>query len=263
MQDKTKEKKTKLQLFLYSSATLVLGLILASLFFVELSYNSATSSIIFMVKDSTTSGVVEANNIKINGIEVGIEKMRDGAIWLGGMSVAAKIVKGSSLPIGAKLGATVGMGAISLIGYKMVENNLSRGTRGNIGINADKVSISTSNPYIKKLSTESESMEGGSKDCFNISSLDVEQLQLDFYLQIVIIYLLIILFVFLIMKSISDRDLKLEFLNKLPFIQTLLLKVFKWWGNTNVIWVYTILITVLISMIISAWSIYIILNNLS
>ena len=41
------------------------------------------------------------------------------------MTAAAKIIKSSFLPIGAKLGATLGMGGASLIGYKMIQNNLA------------------------------------------------------------------------------------------------------------------------------------------
>lgn len=57
------------------------------------------------------------------------------------MAAAGKKVKNCSLPLGAKLGATVGMGAASLIGYKMVHNNLSPlKAQGNISISAEKVS---------------------------------------------------------------------------------------------------------------------------
>jgi large-conductance mechanosensitive channel len=66
------------------------------------------------------------------------------------------------------------------------------------------------------------------KDNFTISVKDVEQLQLDLFLQYVIIYLLIILLVFLIMKKISEHDIKLEFLKNKPLLQgLLLLKLFK------------------------------------
>lgn len=199
--------------------------------FIEIiSYNPNYNSIIFMAKDSTSPGVVEANNISINGVEVGLTQIRDGAIYIGGMTAAAKLVKGSTLPLGAKLGATVLMGATSLVGYKMIEANTpATRTHGNIGISVDnvsaKVSTSNTNPFIKKL-TESGDNEG-SQDLFNISSLDVGQLQLDFYLQVLIINLLVILFIFLIMKSISDREIKFKFLDKSPFIQRLLIKLFK------------------------------------
>ena len=65
------------------------------------------------------------------------------------------------------------------------------------------------------------------KDNFTISVKDVEQLQLDLFLQYVIIYLLIILLVFLIMKKISEHDIKLKFIKNIPLLQGLLLKLFK------------------------------------
>ena len=100
---------------------------------------------------------------------------------------------------------------------------------------------------------------------FVISSLDLEQLNLDFYLHLVMLYLFVILFVIVIMKNISKRNLKFEFVRKLPFgdyLQILLIKLFNWWDKTNDVWIYLILITVFISLIISAWSIYIIISNI-
>src|SRR3981189_2890573 len=107
------------------------------------------------------------------------------------MSAAAKIAKGSSLPVGAKFGATIGMGAASLLSYKMIQNNLSNNQiKGTIGIEANKLnnSISTSiskvndNPLVKKLvdgSSDSDNMVSLVKDNFTISAKNVEQLQLD------------------------------------------------------------------------------------
>jgi len=105
----------------------------------------------------------------------------------------------------------------------------------------------------------------GNTDNFLISALDLEQLHLDFYLHLVILYLLVILFVIMIMKSISKRNLKFEFVQKLPlgpYLQTLLIKLFNWWDKTNDIWIYLILMVVFFSLIISAWSIYIIIGNI-
>jgi hypothetical protein len=155
------------------------------------------------------------------------------------MSAAAKIAKGSSLPLGAKFGATVGMGAASLLGYKMVQNNLSSNqVTGTIGIEGNKVNSSVSttisklneNPFIKKLidgSSDSNLASSSTKDNFTISTKSVEQLQLDLYLQYAIIYLLIILLVFLIMKKLSEYDVKLEFLNKIPLLQNIFLRLFE------------------------------------
>ncbi len=150
-----------------------------------------------------------------------MEHIRDGAIWIGGMSAAAKLAKGSSLPLGAKLGATVEMGAASLLGYKMMQNNLSSNqVKGAIGMEVDKINsnVSTSisksneNPFINKLidGSSDSNVVSSIKDHFIISAKNVEQLQLDLYLQYVIIYLLIILLVFLIMKKLSEYNLKLE-----------------------------------------------------
>lgn len=263
---------------------------LATYFCVEYIINNFDfNQIIFTLNDSTEPKKVEdtvGTIPKINRFEFGIAQIGDCAVYIGGMMAAAKVVKYSTLPIGAKLGATVGIGAVALLGYKMIQNSMySINNQATLNVNADKLNTNVdninnnvnnvntkveafksnnivNNYYIDKLVSDSESGNNPNNNNFNISAIDVEQLQLDFYLQVVIIYLLIILLMFLIMKSLSDRGLKMEFLNKLPFIQSLVLKLFKWWGKTNIIWVYIILIIVLVGLTISAWSILIILHNL-
>lgn len=142
-----------------------------------------------------------------------------------------------------------------------------------MSVEADKVntSVSTSisklndNFFIKKLIDGSSNLNDEAsplKDNFTISAGNFEQLQLDLYLQYIIIYLIIILLVFLIMKNLSKRNIKLEILSNIPMLQALFLNLFKWWGKTNTIWVYLILINILICMIISAWSLHIIVNNI-
>lgn len=192
------------------------------IYFLFIYDNAMFSNIVYSIDDlnKNNSGVnvnLEANNVTVNGIEVAVGQIRDSAVYIGGMAVAGKVVRSSSLPIGAKLGAAIGIGAASLIGYKMIENNLSynRAQDGMI-IKVDKVSAGISNnndSFVNKLVAGSGSSDE-SKDYLNISSLDVEQLQLDLYLHVVILYLLIIVIVFLIMKSISDRDLEFSFLHK-------------------------------------------------
>jgi hypothetical protein len=166
---------------------------------------------ISMVKDVNAD--IEVNNIKVNGLDVAVDKIRDGSLYIGGMAATSKIIKSSSLPLGAKLGATVGMGAASLIGFKMIQNNLSSpNTQGNLDIKADKITSKiNTNSNINKLVDNSNN-----NNETTISSLDIEQLNLDFYLHIVMIYLILIVIFFLIMKNISEREVKLDFIKTLP-----------------------------------------------
>jgi hypothetical protein len=131
------------------------------------------------------------------------------------------------------IGDVIGMGAASLIGYKMVQNNLGHKSES-LNLKAEQLntdlntSNSNNNDTINKF-VEGAGKSNGNTDNFLISALDLEQLHLDFYLHLVILYLLVILFVILIMKSISKRNLKFEFVQKLPlgpYLQTLLIKLF-------------------------------------
>lgn len=69
-----------------------------------------------MIKEPEGKSTIEVNNVSITSLDVAINHIRDGAVYIGGMAAAGKIVKNSSLPMGAKLGATVVMGGVSLIG---------------------------------------------------------------------------------------------------------------------------------------------------
>jgi len=152
-----------------------------------------------MVKDS--SGVIQIDNVQVNGVDVALAHIRDGAIYIGGMSAAGKVVKNCSLPVSAKLGATLGMGAASLIGYKMVQNNLSPNkTHSDMSLRVDRLRTDV---YKNKLVSNSNDSDSDSKNY--LSDLDIEQLQLDYYLQIILLYLLILVLIFLIMKYISDK----------------------------------------------------------
>ena len=229
--------------------------------------------IIHLIKDSNNidmaKGTVEIDKVKIDGLDSATDKLRDTSLYLGGMTITARVVKTSSIPIGAKLGAIIGMGFTSLIGFKMVQNNLSTNTsQGKISASIDKLnsnitaSSNKNNYVINKFIDDSSN----SNNNYNmISSLDIEQLQLDFYLQIAIIYLVLLVVVFLIMKNISHLNLEFKFLEKLlygKYIQSIMIKLFKWWGKASNIWVYIILINILICLIISTWSIYIILGHI-
>jgi len=201
-----------------------------------------TNSRICMMKDNDNiaKGVLEANNIKVNNVDAAMAHIRDGAVYIGGMAAAAKILKNSSLPIGAKLGTVIGMGATSLIGYRLTSNSLSKDrTHSSMNIEVEKINSSiglskkpsSDKTAINKFLPDSSASSQHSNDVssegesFNISPLDLEQLQLEFYLHIAIVYLLVIALVFLLMKSLSSMNFKFEFLNNIPFLQKLLLKL--------------------------------------
>jgi hypothetical protein len=221
---------------------------------------------IIWVKDA--KGTLEINNIKIEDLEPQIDKLRDGSLYIAGMTAGAKIVKNSSIPLAAKLGTTLGLGAVSIIGYKITVNSFKSNTyTGKVSATIDKVNynISTSNNksnFINNLTNGSND----SNDNYNIiSSLDIEQLQLIFYLNLIIIYLLSMVIIFFLMKQISTLNLNFNFLLKLPYgnlIQNLVIKIFKLWEKTSSIWIYVILTIVLINLGLSTWAIYVILSHI-
>jgi len=172
-------------------------------------------------------GTLEVNNVKVTGLDVAIEQARDGAVYIGGMAAATKLIKSSCLSVGGKVAMALGAGASSLIGFKMVQNSF-HSNRGynNIAIQADRVKtnaalsssskdVPSDNYPAKSILEASDSI--GDKDYYIISSLDVSQLHLDFYLHLITLYLLILVILFLIMKNISKSDMKFDLVKKMTY----------------------------------------------
>ena len=164
------------------------------------------------------------------------------------------------------------MSAFSLICYKIVQNNVSANTtQGNISINADKInskgsiSSSSKNNFMpENILKFNNSNNYQDKITYNISTLDVEQLKLYYALQGIMLYLLVL--VFLVMKALSDKNLKSNFIEKLPitdFLKNIFTKILKLWGKTSIVWVYILLVTVIFGLAISIWTLHIILTLLS
>jgi len=118
-------------------------------------FNLFNKDIISFIKEANevngVKGDIELDKVKIEGLDTAIHKIRDGGVYVGGMAAAAKVVKGSSMPVGAKLGAVVGMGAASLIGFNMAQHNMSASKTKNLNIEVDKIntSVTTSVPKDK------------------------------------------------------------------------------------------------------------------
>jgi hypothetical protein len=181
------------------------------------------------VKDS--KGILEVDNIKIEDLGPQVDKLRDGSIYIAGLAAGARIVKSTTIPLGAKFGATIGLGAASLIGYKIVHNSLIPDKHtGKVTASIDKISASVIDSSKNKSKFINNLTDGSSEDHNTISSLDIEQLQLIFYLNLILIYLSIVVLMFLLMKYISTLNLKFDFLLKLPYgsqIKILILKIIK------------------------------------
>ena len=95
--------------------------------YISLVDNLNSNYLISKAKDYSDIGkdIVGSNNMKINGVDVALAHVRLGVVCIGVMTTAAKIVNSYMLPNGGKLNDIIGMGAASLIRYKMVSNNLS------------------------------------------------------------------------------------------------------------------------------------------
>ena len=88
--------RTEFNKFVTAGICLLVAFVLVggSIYFFNISNLVDLKYTIFMVDDSNTiKGGIEANNVKINNLDVAVENKRDGAIYIGGMTAAAKIMK--------------------------------------------------------------------------------------------------------------------------------------------------------------------------
>lgn len=67
------------------------------------------------------------------------------------------------------------------------------------------------------------------------------------------------------MKNISKSDMKFDLVKKWPmanYIQYMLIYIFKLWKTTTDISIYIGLLFIISNIIISRWSLYVIINNI-
>lgn len=84
-------------------------------------------------------------------------------------------------------------------------------------------------------------------------------------MQNIILYLLIILLVFLIMISVNEKGFNLSYIKALPFGKytvKIIEIIIKLWSKTSTMWIYVILGFIILCMLISIWSLSLIVNHL-
>lgn len=252
-------------------------------FFIYLSFNypfELFSTAYAMSEDETAKATIEVSNVKISNLDQAIKYGAGAGVFSTLFASTTKLVKTSSLPLGGKIAAGLGTSVVGLMTYKVLqENTYTTKPKGQIIIEADNVNSSTSiSPVgaeklidkIKDKSFPAKSMLDptdslSDKDFYIISQHGVEALNWTYYLNLAILYMIYVLIIFLIMKILSEYDVKLDFVKKLPLgnlIYLLLKKLKDIWRKTTIVWIFFIVFVILIGVCISAWSIYMVINNL-
>lgn len=215
-------------------------------------------------KDRTIEGSLEINNVKLTGLEHAVKHIGTAAVYTTGITVGAGLLKSSSMPLGAKIAGTIGVGIASLVGFNLTQKAMSLDKKpGNIIVEADnmKSSINTNNSGVKPSSTASI-LENN--ETVNMSDI-TDVLHLNLLLHYVIIYLFIITFVLLIFRWLYNKNYQYSFLDKLPInkqIQNLLKKLLILSGKTNNVFIGILLITIFISSIICTYSLSVVMSKL-
>lgn len=224
-------------------------------------------------KSGLASGSLE---VKISKLDIATEKVGEAGLYGTAMLAASRLMRSSALPIGGKVVGSIAAGAGALASYKIIQGvSSSNRARSRIVMETDsvqtQVGLSTNKPpvennYPAKSMLESlDSASSGDKEYYIMSSQDFDVLNWDLILHLAILVLIINVIIFLAMKTMSENNINFEVVKKLPFGSYIFIVLNKlkilWYKLTNV-WIFIWLFLILVFTSISAWSIYMVINNI-
>jgi hypothetical protein len=182
-------------------------------------------------EEELANATLEANNVKISNIDQAIRYGTEAGVFTTLVTSTSKLAKTSSLPLGGKIAVSIGGGIIGLGVFRGIQYKSSyTRPQGRIIIQADNVksSVSISSEAEKVInSTNDKSFSAksmldstdniGDKDFYIIPKEGVEVLNWDLFIHLGLIILIINVIILITMKYLSDYDIKLDFVKKLPF----------------------------------------------
>ena len=201
------------------------------------------------------------------------------AAFNGGLLAAAKIIKNGSYPLGFK-DLFVGIGGVSSLLVCLRRRNINTFYDGktsttNVDLRAeikiysknDTVSTNLNGNFVETkddIKFEANSpLEDG--DLFNnyVSNL-LEILQNSFLISVLISVLLLLIFAFLFIKFIADKDYKFNWIKNLYLgdkIHYLVVKILALWGRTSILWVFLGLLFIIIINLFNSFFPFYLLNE--
>lgn len=201
------------------------------------------------------------------------------AAFNGGLLAAAKIIKNGSYPLGFK-DLFVGIGGVSSLLVRLRRRNINTFYDGktsttNVDLRAeikiysknDTVSTNLNGKFVETkddIKFEANSpLEDG--DLFNnyVSNL-LEILQNSFLISVLISVLLLLIFAFLFIKFIADKDYKFNWIKNLYLgdkIHYLVVKILALWGRTSILWVFLGLLFIIIINLFNSFFLFYLLNE--
>ena len=267
--------------FLNNEYSIYVIVILGFLFYLFFNYPFEFFDVAFAAsEEELAKATIEASNVKISNIDQAIRYGSEAGVFITLAVSTSKLTKTSFLPLGGKIAVSVGGGIIGLGAFKLFQSNTSyTRPQSRIIIQADNVksSVSISSTEAEKLinSTKDKSFPAksmldptnniGDKDFYIIAKEGVEVLSWDLFIHLGLIILIINAIIFLTMKCLSEYDIKLDFVKKLPFgnnIYLVLNKLKDLWSKTTIVWIFISLFFILIGTLFSAWGIYDVINKL-
>ena len=223
------------------------------------------SNVVYCLDEETKKQLMEvSNNVIVNNPNINISNSMakafanagTGVAIGGGMSAMAKIVKGSGLPLGTKIGATVvgGVLAGSAVVVFTAVNTISQ----------------------NKIEKSSRLNNNGSNGFFSancplennevISNVDAVHnfLLANYILHIAVLYLLFAIAILYISDKIINNKWELLFIKKYFGIRfyNLIIKGISYTSKSNQIWIFLIWIMLIFSSICSIYFAYYLLNNI-
>jgi hypothetical protein len=201
---------------IFGLATLVLGL------FISYKYHFDYSGLILCCEDeeevrkaaihNLQEGSVEFNNIKVTGLKAVADSLGQPVAFSAGVAGIVKLLKTSNLPLTSKIALTLGVGAGSLATFSLTRTGMRiLDSAGNKEIIAEVSDIS-----VKSSGGSSSSAGPIASMLENNEQLLYEHVNTLFILQLIMVYLLVQLLIFLVMKEISSHAYTFESVKSWP-----------------------------------------------
>ena len=231
--------------------------------------------------ENTVSGNINVHQPNINipsSVAQGLNNLGLGASIGSGASSAAAVVKKTSLPVGAKLGAVAAGGLLGGSFYlgaaaanAVIQKNLKTTTKSSSsgslpssqhklrGIPSDKSNSSGESGNLIKSPLEPTEMT----DTFTAQTV-MDLLNATLIINLVMVYLLVLFIIFILGKLVINNQLELNWIKSLPLgdkIHYLVIKILKIWGKSSLFFIFYIWFMLVLASVFSSYFIYVLITN--
>jgi len=229
--------------------------------------------------ENTVSGNINIHNPNINipsSLAQGLNNLGLGASIGSGASSAAAVVKKTSLPVGAKLGAVAAGG---LLGGSIFLGATAANAVIHTNVKTTTTSSSSESLPSSQNTSGTSSQSKSSVDSGNVINSPLEPTEMTdtftaqtvmdllnatLIINLVMVYLLVLFIIFILGKLVINNQLELNWIKSLPLgdkIHSLVIKILQTWGKSSLFFIFYIWLMLVLASVFSSYFIYVLITN--